>query len=268
MTARTTEFVPTRIAPSLPYLSHSRIGKYLHCPEQYRLYYVEGLRRRIPDASLVFGQVVHQALATLFQNGEDPVDVFTRLWTEVESADLAYSERESWTKLSAVGRTCLSRFVEEEHPKLHDVTASEQPFRLMVTSLGLPFVGVIDLAAGLHRKRTVIDFKTAASAYQEHEVALSDQLTAYQLAEPEAEQSALCVFVKTKEPRIDWLLSERRPHQVLEYLEKVDYVAQEISAGRFYKRPGKWCSYCDFLPVCLGDERKAQEMLITASTTP
>ena len=25
---------------SLPYLSHSRVSRYLHCPEQYRLYYV------------------------------------------------------------------------------------------------------------------------------------------------------------------------------------------------------------------------------------
>jgi hypothetical protein len=31
---------------------------------------------------------------------------------------------------------------------------------------------------------------------------LSDQLTAYQLAELDAEQMALCVLVKTKEPKI------------------------------------------------------------------
>ena len=46
-----------------PHLSHSRISRYLHCPEQYRLYYLEGLRPRVPSASLVFGQVVHQALS-------------------------------------------------------------------------------------------------------------------------------------------------------------------------------------------------------------
>src|SRR5207249_8485446 len=32
---------------------------------------------------------------------------------------------------------------------------------------------------------SVIDFKTAGSDYEEHEAALSDQLTAYALAEPE-----------------------------------------------------------------------------------
>ena len=35
------------------YLSHSRVNRYLLCPEQYRLYYVENLRPNVPSASLV-----------------------------------------------------------------------------------------------------------------------------------------------------------------------------------------------------------------------
>jgi len=108
----------------------------------------------------------------------------------------------------------------------------------------------------------VIDFKTAASAYQDHDVQLSDQLTAYQLAEPDAEQVAFCVFVKTKEPRIDWCISARQPANLAEYLAKADVVAHAIAAGHFYKRPGKWCSYCDYLPVCIGDRQKIQETLV------
>jgi RecB family exonuclease len=111
---------------------------------------------------------------------------------------------------------------------------------------------------------TVIDYKTAAAGYQPHEVVLSDRLTAYQLAVPEADQTAFCVLLKTKEPRIDWHVAERNSQRLAEYLTKVQLVAAEITAGRFYKRPGKWCAYCDFLPVCLGDERKASETLIVA----
>jgi hypothetical protein len=44
----------------------------------------------------------------------------------------------------------------------------------------------------------------AASSYAEHEVQLSDQLTAYELVEPEAERMALWVLVKTKEPKVRW----------------------------------------------------------------
>jgi CRISPR/Cas system-associated exonuclease Cas4 (RecB family) len=252
---------------NLPYLSHSRVAKYLHCPEQYRLSYVEGLRPRRPDAGLVYGQVIHGALSALFRNGEDPTEVFLRAWQEVEAVEIDYG-RESWFRLKETGRLHLTLFVQRELPKLTNVRSSEKSFSLAVSSLGLPFVGVVDLVADLEGKPTVIDFKTAASAYPAHEAAMNDQLTAYQLAEPEAEQSALCVFVKTKEPRIDWQVGARRPEQVVEYLTKVDYVAGEISAGRFYKRPGRWCSYCDFLPICLGDQAKAEETLVRVPPRP
>src|SRR5207249_10371797 len=89
-------------------------------------------------------------------------------------------------------------------------------------------VGIIDLVATLDGKRTLVDFKTASSAYETHEALLSDQLTAYQLAEPDAEQVALCVLVKTKTPRIEWLITRRSSDQLVEYLTKARFVAHEI----------------------------------------
>ena len=91
---------------------------------------------------------------------------------------------------------------------------------------------------------------------------LSDQLTAYSLAEPEATKVAFCVFVKTKEPRIEWHFAERSAEDRIEYVEKVRFVAADIAAGKFYKRPGKHCAYCDFLPLCMGDTQNAQESLV------
>jgi hypothetical protein len=126
----------------------------------------------------------------------------------------------------------------------------------------VPFVGVIDLVADLDGNRTVVDFKTSSSAYEEHEAALSDQLTAYLVADPDATRAALCVLVKTKEPKIEWHVTSRSAAQVAEYLAKTEYVAREIAAGRFYKRPGKWCGWCEYLPVCLGDARQAGETLV------
>lgn len=82
-------------------------------------------------------------------------------------------------------------------------------FELNITTLELPLVGVIDLVADFDKKPTVVDLKTASTAYQKHEVALSDQLTAYPLAEPDASQSAPCLLVKTKEPRIECAATSR-----------------------------------------------------------
>lgn len=257
-----TEAEETLISDRTLHLSYSRIAKYLLCPEQYRLYYLANLRPRLTSASLVFGQTLHQALAHLFKDQGNPVLFFQEAWADMQQAPLTYNTRESWEKLRTVGEALLRKFLAEEVPKLSTIQAVERPFRLDISSLDLPFVGIIDLIVDVHGRRTVVDFKTSASSYEPYEVALSDQLTAYQLAEPEAEQLALCVLVKTKEPRIEWHWAKRTPAQLTEYLAKADLVAHEIHAGHFFKRPGKWCAWCDYLPVCLGDQKQVKETLV------
>ncbi len=242
--------------------SHSRISKYLQCPEQYRLHYLEGLRTRVPSANLVFGQVIHRALAVLFQADADPIGFFRESWENLKGTEMTFSYRDSWERLAEIGERLMAEFVASELPRFGTVTAVEHSFTLSITNLALPFVGIIDLVAEVDGTKTVLDFKTAAAAYGDHEVILNDQLTAYGLAEPDAEQSALCVLVKTKEPRIDWHFSRRGSEDLAEYLAKVATVAHAVSLGHFYKRPGKWCSYCDFLPICVGNHTKAQETLV------
>src|SRR5438876_5716512 len=77
-----------------PHLSHSRINRYLTCPEQYRLYYVEKLRPRVDSAGLVCGAIIHVAIADLFRTGEDPVEHFRRDWQNLKEVQLRYKKRE------------------------------------------------------------------------------------------------------------------------------------------------------------------------------
>ena len=244
------------------HLSYSRINRYLTCPEQYRLYYVERLRLRVDSAGLVFGALVHVALADLFRNGADPVQTFLHEWQNLKEVKLDYGKKESWESLKDKGEKLLQKFLREEAPKIRKVMGIERKFELAVTSLGQPFVGIVDLLTEVNGQTTIVDFKTANADYEEHVAALSDQMTAYFLGEPRAEQVALCVLVKTKEPRIEWHFAKRNFEHLKEYLAKIRLVSEDIAGGKFYKRPGKWCSYCDYLPVCLGDKKKVQETLV------
>lgn len=244
------------------HLSYSRLNRYQTCPEQYRLYYVEGWRPKIPSASLLFGQAIHQALCGYFQKREDPVGCFTQNWNECHKAPLHFSAREDWDKLLERGQTLLKKVLADEVPRLSKVIAAELPFELRVTTLGVPLVGVIDLLAEIDGRLTVIDFKTSGSSYDDHEVILSDQLTTYHLAQPEARQSALCVFVKTKEPKIEWYFAERTGEQLTQFLEKAELLSHDIIASRFYRRPGQWCSYCDYLSLCITDRQRSEETLV------
>ena len=244
-----------------PHLSYSRIC-YLTCPEQYRLYYIENLRPRVEGAGLVFGALIHISLAGLFSKGCDPVETFQQEWHNLKKIELRYNSRESWESLKEKGERLLQKFLQEEVPKIQKVFGVEKKFELAISSLDLPFIGIVDLLAAVEGRTTIVDFKTAAADYGDYEVFLSDQLTAYWLADPEAERVALCLLIKTKEPQIEWHFAERNAGRLAEYLSKARIVSDDISAGKFYKRPGKHCSYCDFLPVCLENKREAQETLV------
>jgi RecB family exonuclease len=252
----TLDAVPT------PHLSFSRINRYLLCPEQYRLHYVENLRPKRESASLAFGAVVHRALAGHLGSRADPVGWFEREWDSLKEAPLRHSRSDSWQSLRDQGRGLLETFTAQETSKIGTVFGVERPFQLAISTLEVPFIGTIDLVAEIRHKRTVVDFKTSHSHYAAHEVLLADQLTAYQIGEPRADQVAFCVFVKTKRPQIEWQLSRRTPEQLLAYLSKAEYVGKQIEWGRFFLRPGKWCAQCDYLPICTGEKQKAKETLV------
>jgi putative RecB family exonuclease len=245
-----------------PHLSYSRVNRYLHCPEQYRLYYIENLRPRFPSSSLAFGSVVHEALASMFRDGSDSVQSFIEGWTAVREADLDYGKKDSWEKLKNCGEKLLEKFVQEQVPRINGIQAVEQSFEVNISQLDLPFIGYIDLIANVGDADTVVDFKTSSASYAGHEATMSDQLTAYQLAVPSASHFGLCVLLKLKEPRIEWFCTHRDGSRLVEYLAKVKLVAREINAGQFYKRPGRWCSWCDYLPVCLDDKQKTKQTLV------
>ena len=125
-------------AGDTPHLSHSRVNRYLACPEQYRLYYLENLRPKVPGAALVFGQIMHQALAELFRKKSDPVKCFENSWNMLKDIRLGFNQRESWEKLRDSGEGLLAKFVAEDFPKLGEVSAVEYPFTLTATQWEVP----------------------------------------------------------------------------------------------------------------------------------
>src|SRR3984893_9369559 len=251
-----------RSVSQFPHLSHSRIDRYLRCPEQYRLYYIENLRPKFPSAILLFGQLQHQALAFLLKERGDPVTSFLSGWEEAKDAELTYGNLKRWEVLRDRGRIRLEKFVSEQLPQIGTVKAVEQDFRLNITGLDLPFVGIIDLITESRGHTAVTDCKPSGSAYAGYEAIMSDQLTAYQLAVPDADKLSLCLLIKTKEPRIEWHVSYRSGPRLVEYLKKVKLVTHEIQDQHFYKRPGQWCASCDYLPLCLDDIKKAKQTLV------
>ena len=138
---------------------------------------------------MVFGTVIHLAIADLFRTGEDPVEHFRRDWETLKGTQLRYKNRESWDDFHTKGGKLVQKFLTEEAPKIRETLGVERKFELRMTLLDIPFIGSIDLTAVVNERKTVVDFKTAGSDYEDHEAELSDQLTAYALADPKASRS-------------------------------------------------------------------------------
>src|SRR5215470_15334611 len=147
----------------LPHLSHSRLQKYLTCPEQYRLYYLERLRPKQEAAARVFGAVMHLALAEYFRRQRDPLMTFRQEWNGCREFDLRYSPRENWQKLSEIGEKLLTKFLAEEAHKFEQVFAVEAQFHIGISNVAAPLVGTLDLLAVLQGKKTLVEFKTGVN---------------------------------------------------------------------------------------------------------
>src|SRR5713226_6383998 len=113
-------------AEATPHLSYSRLQKYLTCPEQYRLHYIERFRPKVESASLVFGSVMHSALAEFFRHGNDPGTVFLGEWDLLKSVSLRFSRKESWQRLRDIGQGLLDKFIQGEVQKITRVFSVEQ----------------------------------------------------------------------------------------------------------------------------------------------
>ena len=253
--------VPPPHGLPLPYLSFSQLDRYLSCGESYRLHYIERLRPRVESAALAFGSALHEALAGLFRAGDDPVDHFIASWQARTEVGLRYSSRDSAESLQAKGERLLALFLKTEVDRFTNVRSVEERFSITVPSLPVPLTGAIDLDADLDGIPSITDWKTSSSSWGVHEAPLSDQLTTYSIIRPTIAQQVFAVFVKTKEPKIEWHATTRTAADTTAFLAKAADAALDIADGKFHRRPGDYCSYCDFLPVCLGDTRRVAETL-------
>lgn len=241
-------------ADTLPHLSHSRINRYLTCPEQYRLHYIEGLRPVVPPAALEFGKVMHRALAHLLLGEGDPLECFRALWLVWKDKPLNYGFQGSWDKLNERGANLLQKFIDEELSVIESVEAVEMPFELSISNLDVPFVGVIDLLGRIGGRTVVVDFKTSSSAFADYDAPMSDQLTGYRLAHPDADDAAFCVLRKCKEPKIDWHFAGSATDQLPAFTRKLETVGHQIADEQFFRRPGQHCRSCPFLAICMGGD--------------
>lgn len=127
---------------------------FLTCRQKWQWSYVENLRGPQTDTKLVFGDLVHQALAAYYKKGRKrgthPTLTFEKLCEKLsDDQDTTIWDEEGIVDMRELGIDMLNRYVDHwiETDKEYEIISSEQTFQLPIGFIGgrrVYYVGTID----------------------------------------------------------------------------------------------------------------------------
>jgi hypothetical protein len=237
--------------------SYSQLSMYSGCPRRYRHRYLDGWQEKSQRASMFFGRVFEQALAAHF-SGHFVLEAWEELWAAYRREPLEYGSGETWEKFDGQGRQLLEMFIADRRVVIDGVANMQAKFMRRIGSND-HFVAYVDAIGTLDGVETLIDWKTSSSAYPVSPaglVTLDAQLVAYSWMTG-ISRVALVVFVRKKNPEIQYLVGEISDTQRLEYARMVEATVASIRQARFEPRSGirfpqDGCLSCGYLGLCLG----------------
>ena len=241
----------------LRYLTYSIIKDFLTCPEKGRLSHIEKLKKPGLKAVLLWGTGIHFGIEGFYKSGVNPSDTFEVFWIDAclnSKEEIEYREGETGEELLKAGKATLAKWVShEETPK--EYLSVERNEKIEIS--GIPFYATIDFVG--ENGNLLIDWKTSSCRYNPAKAHYDLQLTAYSyilanVLEKTPQKVGFGVFIKKKEPEIEYVWGRQRTKEDFENFERiVRKVWRDIERGEFYKNPGLHCNWCDFLPLCLGE---------------
>jgi len=248
-----------------PHFSASQIICYLQCPLQYHFQYEMGIAWEKTPSAVLFGGAIHKGVEQInkgLMNGGIDIAMakteFTVAWKDGTSSDeIAWKEDPS--ELYQKGGQLLELYANEM--KDQKPTEVELPFRLPIVDpkTGLfivqrDFVGKID---AIFTDDTIIEIKTTGRSPAQQEIDQNLQITlyswAYRLLYGKPEKTIKVVnLVKTKEPKIAVIETQRTERQHSWLIATVFQVIRAIEDKLFYPNPigGFGCFNCQYQRHC------------------
>jgi hypothetical protein len=241
--------------------SYTQIAQYLRCPRSYRHRYLDGWREKDTRAAMIFGRCFEKALEAYFCGGDCGAALYQE-WGAFRDAPFEYKKGECWDRLVHQGVHLLERFTRDN--RIH-ITQPKQNLQIKVTR-DLPdanqFVAYIDAIGEIDGIRCLMDWKTTASRYPDEPtglLSLDPQLICYSWM-TQISEVALVVFVRKRQPEIQYLRASISDEQRSEFGQLVGATVGQIEAAQFpshsgIRFPQNACVSCSHLGLCLDDQK-------------
>ena len=251
-----------------PHVSASQIICYLQCPLQYYLQYELGVAWEKTPSAVLFGGAVHKGVEKANRLLMDSrLDIravkaeFASAWKDGTSGEkIAWKEDPS--ELYQKGGELLDLYCLEMASQ--KPTEVELPFRLPIIDpkTGL-FISQRDLVGkidAIFTDDTLVEIKTTGRSPVQQEVDQNIQITlyswAYRMLYGKPEKTIKVVnLVKTKEPKIAVVETQRTERQHSWLIATVFQVIKGIEGKLFYPNPigGFGCFNCNYQEHCKND---------------
>lgn len=251
------------------YLSVSQVQKYMKCPKQYELKYVNGLKESI-GSSLVMGRAFHKAMQTAsikkvregeILTTEEVQDVFNDSFKyERENSDIEWKD-DNPGQINDDGIKLITKYYDEvginivPHTNEEGIPFVEHKHTFEIVP-GLKVFGIIDM---IESDGTIRDYKTSAKSPSKNILDEKIQLPVYAMMYRD--------MFKEKEKAVgfDYAVNLKKEKKIMrmetegsiedERIERTKQtfvgVAQGISAGIFYpNEESNSCGYCSFSKIC------------------
>ena len=239
----------------LRHLSATSLRDFLICPFKGKLAHIDRFRLAKPKAVLEFGTAIHKSIEQFYIEGEDPSEMFKKEW---RNGEYLYTNGDNYETLKKCGELLLKKF--KTHPDTPSDFHTIEKRRYCEVGGVVPFISFIDFTGD--NGRLLLDWKTSSCKYPDYKVKLDLQLTAYTyvlaVTERFPEKVGFGVFIKKKDPELQYLFSERDVEQLEQFERLCIKVWNDIHntyfPANFPKVPGNHCSMCDYVPICLEEE--------------
>lgn len=240
------------------HLSITQIKMYLRCPLQYKFRYIDGLK--IPPVSAItLGRSIHSALEVNYcqkmKTREDlPVEQVTDLFSDFWEADVKetlFDEDEKPGKVKDEGVGLITTYHSRVSPTIQPKVV-EKDFELSFENVDYTLKGKLDL---VDNQDIIIDHKTTKRSMPQDDINSDLQLTCYALAYRHAlgqKEKALRfdVMVRTKNPRIQQITTQRSQEDINRFLKILAYVSKASTLGIFYPNKNYFCGICGYKELC------------------
>lgn len=263
----------------LPYLSLSQVELYQRCPQQFYHRYILG-EKSPPAVAMIQGTVIHKAVEVGYKHVmanktlpslDMTLEAYSDSLDENMQADFVWEDGEDETynkdkgKVKDQGVAIVKTWHKNKLPKVKPMAVE----RSFITDFGgIPVVGRIDF---IDRTETppnapdglpinplqdiVVDNKVVNKTYSQTAVDNKMQMSIYSHATGLTKQR-YDLFVKTKTPKLQDLLTSRNPADVRWAVKTFVEVAKSIAMGSFPMcSPEAWnCSarFCGYWSKCRG----------------